>query len=382
MPSWRSVRSASWVCHWWFSLDPPCLSCVQHHQRPTTANLTLTCSIFYSFAWVVCIHCTCVRWSWEQRKTSKLIVKSTRCFKTKIIILVFLFWSWNFKKSGILFSGSQAISSICTYNYMFLFGSIFNCAYFCFAVYNIYLYFVQYLFLYKSTCITKILSICSWRNNKDWRSDLFNENCNAVCLFLLCLMVLITCVHVLLGLQCACPASHPFSVIWSYVACRCMWSATSYTLYSSQLQCGGTCRLLLLYTLYSSQLQCTGYLYTSPFVHFVQEFAAVHWVLIYFSVCTLCTEVCCSAVGTCSRLQCSGYLYTSVCTLCTGVCCSAAGTCILLFVHSVQESAAVRQVLVYLCLYTLYRSLLQCSGYLYTSLYTLYRSLLQCSGYL
>ena len=283
---------------------------------------------------------------------------------------------------------------------MFLFGSIFNCAYFCFAVYNIYLYFVQYLFLYKSTCITNFLSICSWRNNKDWRSNLFNENCNAVCLFLLCLMVLITCVHVLLGLQCACPASHPFSVIWSYVACRCMWSATSYTLYSSQLQCGGTCRLLLLYTLYSSQLQCTGYLYTSPFVHFVQEFAAVHWVLIYFSVCTLCTEVCCSAVGTCSLLQCSGYLYTSVCTLCTGVCCSAAGTCILMFVHCTGVCCSAAGTCILLC--TLCTevccsavgtcSLLQCSRYLYTSQFVLSTgvccsavgtfSLLQCDGYL
>ena len=50
----------------------------------------------------------------------------------------------------------------------------------------------------------------------------------------------------------------------------------------------------------------------------------------------------------------------------TLVCCSVVGTCSLLFVHSAQESAAMRQVLVYFCLY---KSLLQCGGYLYTSLF-------------
>ena len=95
-----------------------------------------------------------------------------------------------------------------------------------------------------------------------------------------------------------------------------------------------------------------------------------------------CTGVCCSAVGTCSLLQCSRYLYTSLFVHSVQesaavrwvlvVCCSAAGTCIQLSLYSVQGSAAVQWVLLVCCSVMGTCSLLQCGGY----------CLLQYGGYL
>ena len=143
MPSWRSITSASWVCQLGSPVSQLCTT-----SSETCHSSPLTCSIFYSRPWLVCIHCTCVRWSWELREKHLnwlwnqwgfLKQKSLFCFLFVLIL--------KFKKAVSCFEVARPFqvyvhTIICFCLGQYLIVLIFALQYiiFTYILYNIYFY--------------------------------------------------------------------------------------------------------------------------------------------------------------------------------------------------------------------------------------------------